>query len=106
MSGSTKEKSRKTAETRAWRRDYFLAQRRGKCMKCGYSRCKDALHWHHVWPKEKSFGLSMSVMHHAIEKLQREINKCVLLCGNCHSELHAGVWDLTEGEKAAYKEQK
>lgn len=103
MSGPTK-KSQRTAEVRNLRDHHFRHQRGNKCMKCGYSRSPRALHWHHVHPEEKSFQLSKRTMDFSMEVLQKEINKCVLLCGNCHMELHDGYWDLTEGEKRAYKE--
>lgn len=65
----------------------------GECQKCGYDKCWRALHFHHVDPSKKSFGIfeSRSGVKKVRnwEKLKLEINKCILLCSNCHTELHA-----------------
>lgn len=60
----------------------------GKCFKCGYSRCSDALDFHHRDPEEKSFGLSEKHFNRSIESLKKEVNKCILLCATCHREYH------------------
>jgi len=60
----------------------------GKCTRCGYNKCIAALEFHHRDPKEKEFGIgSGNTM--ALEKLLIELNKCELLCANCHRELHS-----------------
>lgn len=66
----------------------------GKCQKCGYSRCLDALVFHHRNPHEKELVVSGSP--HSWKKLENELTKTVLLCCLCHTELHAGHW--TDGE--------
>jgi 5-methylcytosine-specific restriction endonuclease McrA len=60
----------------------------GKCERCGYSKCVRALSFHHRNPKEKNFGVSARGMTRSLEKVKNEIEKCVLLCANCHMELH------------------
>jgi len=58
----------------------------GKCSICGYDKCVAALDFHHINPKEKEFafhGLTASW-----KKAEKELNKCALLCANCHRELH------------------
>ena len=61
----------------------------GRCQACGYDKCVSALTFHHVDPEEKDFTVSgMSVSWH---RIQQELKKCVLLCANCHAEVHAGV---------------
>lgn len=62
----------------------------GGCGMCGYSRCDRNLHFHHLDPAEKefSFGALPTV---GWERLVAEIRKCVMLCGNCHGEIHAGI---------------
>src|SRR4051794_20027001 len=62
----------------------------GKCIKCGYVKCIDALTFHHRNPKEKSFNISGSHTRKWSE-LQKELDKCDLLCHNCHAEEH---WEL------------
>lgn len=66
----------------------------GKCNICGYSKCIDALCFHHVNPKEKSFGLSNNY-NKEWTVLKEELDKCILLCLNCHAELHAGAVSIT-----------
>jgi hypothetical protein len=50
------------------------------------------LHFHHVDPATKSFGLSVS-FGKGLEKLRAEAKKCVLVCANCHGEIESGVID-------------
>ena len=66
----------------------------GKCMICGYDRCPGALDFHHRDPKKKKFGLSDRGLTRSWEKTKKEIEKCVLICANCHREVHAGITQL------------
>lgn len=61
----------------------------GKCSVCGYNKCIDALEFHHKDPTQKDFGISQYGATHSWNKLKKELDKCVLLCSNCHRELHA-----------------
>ena len=60
----------------------------GKCEKCGYDKCVAAMDFHHINPKEKNFGIGQNGNTNSIEKLKKEVDKCLLLCANCHRELH------------------
>lgn len=60
----------------------------GKCSKCGYNKCVDALDFHHLDPKNKSFNPSENGHTRSWEKQKEEISKCILLCANCHREIH------------------
>lgn len=95
-----------TKRTYADRREYLIkavAKRRkklremavqklgGKCIFCGYDRCQDALDFHHLDEKTKSFGLSKDGLTRSWKKMEEEIKKCVLVCANCHREIHAGL---------------
>lgn len=62
----------------------------GCCAVCGYDRCIVNLHFHHVDPSEKSFGLSMGTTK-SLATYREELEKCVLLCANCHGEVEAGL---------------
>jgi hypothetical protein len=64
-----------------------------KCSVCGYARCKHALEFHHVDGTHKDFIVSARWTI-SFEKLKNEIAKCVLLCANCHREVHAGLIKL------------
>jgi len=62
----------------------------GSCERCGYKRCKDALEFHHRDSTEKSFSVSKAMVHiRSWEAIRAELDKCDLLCANCHRELHA-----------------
>jgi hypothetical protein len=58
----------------------------GKCSACGYDKNFAALDFHHVDPATKSFTLC-SRSHTMYERVN-EAKKCILLCRNCHAELH------------------
>jgi hypothetical protein len=59
----------------------------GKCEKCGYDKCIDALVFHHLDPSQKKLTLSLSYCR-KWEDLKTELDKCVMLCANCHTEEH------------------
>jgi 5-methylcytosine-specific restriction endonuclease McrA len=63
----------------------------GKCQVCGYDRCKRALSFHHKEPSQKDFGLSSRGLTRSWEKTKTEIDKCILVCANCHMEIHEGM---------------
>lgn len=71
----------------------------GKCNRCGYDRCSDALEFHHKEENEKSFTIG-SIMASPIkwELIVEEVKKCILLCSICHRELHCGLWKLDDIE--------
>ena len=66
----------------------------GKCLTCGYDKCSAALDFHHIDERTKSFGLSQDGMTRSWERTKKELDKCVLLCANCHREYHAGDLQL------------
>ena len=69
----------------------LVKQLGGECLVCGYKKCVAALHFHHLNPFEKKFNISDKTR---IDKeLREELKKCVILCGNCHAEYHAGLID-------------
>lgn len=60
----------------------------GKCIKCGYDKCYDALEFHHRNMDEKEFSPSKLVRNNKWETVKKELDKCDLLCSNCHKEIH------------------
>lgn len=75
---------RRTMKARA------VAYKGGKCEECGYSKCIQAMEFHHPDPQAKDFHISDSAYGWA--RIRREIDKCQLLCCRCHREVHA-EWD-------------
>ena len=61
----------------------------GKCEICGYDKNIAALDFHHVNPENKCFELdARRLSNTSMEKLLEEADKCILICANCHRELH------------------
>lgn len=58
----------------------------GKCVDCGYKKCITALEFHHIDPTTKKFTIAASYFTWDI--MQKELDKCKLLCANCHREKH------------------
>ena len=81
---------RRRKKLREMARDY----KGGKCMICGYDKCQRALSFHHLNPKEKDFDLSSRGLTRSWERIKKEIDKCVLICANCHMEIHDGITQL------------
>ncbi len=59
----------------------------GECKLCEYNKCIAALDFHHRDPKTKKFEVSRSGVVFS-ERVREELDKCDLLCSNCHKELH------------------
>jgi hypothetical protein len=76
-------------EAKAW----GVAYKGGKCRGCGYDKCHAALDFHHLDPNEKDFDFKEA--RHNKEELAKELDKCILLCRNCHAEVHYGVLDTS-----------
>lgn len=60
----------------------------GKCCKCGYNKTLSALEFHHIDPAEKDFSISKNGHTKSFEKIKLELDKCILVCANCHREIH------------------
>jgi hypothetical protein len=63
----------------------------GKCTLCGYDRCNAALEFHHLDKAAKGFGLAKGGRIRSWESILKELDKCILICANCHREVEAGV---------------
>ena len=59
----------------------------GKCCRCGYNKCARALEFHHLDASQKDFGVSRNLAKD-MNKLKQEVDKCILVCSNCHAEIH------------------
>jgi len=63
----------------------------GKCEICGYSQCVEALDFHHRNKTNKDFSISSKGYTRSWKRVMEELDKCMILCANCHRELHAQV---------------
>lgn len=60
-----------------------------KCKKCGYDKCGASLEFHHINPEEKDEKVArMLTNNYNLDIVKKEIEKCVVLCANCHHEFH------------------
>lgn len=84
-------RSEAVARRRRKVKDTLVEEAGGACCLCGYSRCARALHFHHLDPATKRFGLGQGGWSRGIATLREEARKCVLLCSNCHAEVEAGI---------------
>lgn len=67
----------------------FLEFYGGKCSKCSYNKCIRALEFHHKNENLKSFEITSNMLTiNSIPKLRKELDKTIILCSNCHKELH------------------
>jgi hypothetical protein len=81
--------SAKEHQRRVRARNYILSEaKKDGCVVCGYNKCRTALDLHHIDPSEKENLIGKI---RGIQGMKDEIQKCVVLCKNCHAELHAGL---------------
>lgn len=64
-----------------------------KCCRCGEDDVS-CLDFHHIDPAIKD-GTVSEMRNWSWERLQREIEKCIVLCSNCHRKFHAGRYELS-----------
>jgi hypothetical protein len=83
---SLKTKSQSVIEWRKRKKIELVEYKGGKCERCDYHKSLNALTFHHKDPSLKDFTISSKS--YSIERLKKEVDKCILLCSNCHIELH------------------
>ncbi len=64
------------------------------CYSCERNGPTTLFEFHHWDAREKDFGISADGLSRPWEKIVAELEKCVMLCANCHREVHAGVREL------------
>ena len=82
---------RAVAKRRRKLKEMAVAMKGGKCEVCGYHRTVWALDFHHRDPATKSFALSHKGYTRSWDVVRKEIEKCILVCANCHREIEAGI---------------
>jgi hypothetical protein len=71
------------------RKRRLIEEAGGRCSICGYQKNIAALVFHHTDSSQKDFKLDMrSLSNRRFKAVKAEIEKCVLLCANCHAEIH------------------
>ena len=87
-----------SSRVKQWRnvtKDKMVTAMGGKCQCCGYGKCNKALAFHHIDPDKKDLGFGETRANpKAWAKIVEELRKCILVCHNCHSEIHAGILDV------------
>lgn len=78
------------ARTRAMK-EKCIEYKGGCCQKCGYDKCSNALDFHHLDPSQKDFNISGN-MGKNFDKIKLELDKCILVCANCHREIHGAEY--------------
>ena len=91
---ATKTKSEAVIDWKKRVKIKLIEYKGGKCQICGYNKCISALEFHHKNPEEKDFTISGQSK--SFEKLKVEADKCVLVCSNCHREIHEGITECPE----------
>lgn len=60
----------------------------GRCKRCGSDENTSTLQFHHLDPCDKRYSICRG-LHKGFNFIQSELNKCILLCLNCHETIHA-----------------
>jgi len=71
-----------------------LEYKGGKCAVCGYNKCKASLDFHHLNPEEKEANVGNLLRSSSWNRIKEELDKCILVCKNCHGEIHAGITSI------------
>lgn len=61
---------------------------KSKCSVCSFNKL-ECLDFHHIENKNDNIGAMVRDKYISIEQLEHEIQKCIILCSNCHRILHA-----------------
>jgi hypothetical protein len=82
----------KISERRKKYKQYIIKLLGGECQICGYNRCIRNFTFHHI--RDKRFEISERAFQFSLSKTLPELKKCILICHNCHGEIHDGLVKL------------
>lgn len=79
-------------------REFILRiKKRASCPLCGEKRYW-VLEFHHLDKNDKEYNIArMPSYGYSIKKIKEELRKCIILCANCHKDLHHGI--SAEGDR-------
>lgn len=84
--------NKNSEKVRSWRqrtKERIVQSFGGKCGICSYDKCDESLDLHHLDPLAKEFGIGkVRANPMSWDKIVQELRKCVLVCRNCHGEIH------------------
>lgn len=94
-----KNKEKLNAKCRLYHKNNYIGNQRMRqiimhtlkingCAICGYDKCDRALQFHHTNPEDKKMEVAQRILHRKNSVIVDELNKCILLCANCHAEIH------------------
>ena len=81
----------------------------GRCQVCGYSKSLDALEFHHIDKSKKSFSISDVFREiHGVswDTVREELDKCILVCANCHRDMHSSERIFVKDSKKNFVKSK
>jgi len=90
--GDQKIQSKARSYNRQLKAYYKRLINEGKCAKCGYSKAQAVLEFHHIIPENKEHSVSKLINSNDHLDILVELEKCILLCRNCHMEIESNVW--------------
>ena len=70
-------------------KEWAIKYKGGQCENCGYNKCYEALDFHHRDKTQKDFCISDRNLTLHWDEIKKELDKCSLLCANCHREEHS-----------------
>jgi len=92
--------TKQSEKVKRWRKrtkERIIKAMGGQCACCGYKKCDAALVLHHINPEKKEFGLgAIRASSIAWPKIVIELRKCVMVCHNCHNEIHNNILKIPE----------
>lgn len=97
--------SERVKKWRIYTKNRMVEAMGGECQCCGYNKTNRALSFHHIDPKEKEIGFgNIRADPKSWTKIVEELRKCILVCHNCHSEIHDKIRMLPE-KYVTFKEE-